>query len=60
MTAEPVDLEALAAPLRGVVAALDAGGLAAGPLARAYLAGALAALDAAAGGPSIPRPDLTQ
>lgn len=60
MNTEPVDLAALAAPTRALCAALDAGELTAGPLARAYLAGVLAALDAAAGGPSIPPPDLTQ
>lgn len=52
----PVDLEALAAPLRALVAAIDAGELTAGPVARAYLAGALAALDAVATGLAVPPP----
>ena len=57
MTADAVDLEALAAPLRALVVSLDAGELTAGPLARAHLAGALAALEAAALGEPVPLPN---
>ena len=51
--------EELAQPLRALVATLDAGSITAGPVARAYLAGALAALEAAAGNtPTVALPDL--
>ena len=51
--------EALAEPLRALVAILDAGSITAGPIARAYLAGALAALEAVAGNaPTVALPDL--
>lgn len=55
---EPVDLDAMAAPLRRLVAAIEAGELAAGPAARSYLAGALAALDALRTGGPIEPPHL--
>lgn len=48
----------LAGPLRALVGAVDAGEVAAGAVARAYLAGALAALDALAEGRSVRPPDL--
>ena len=60
MTPEPVDLDALAAPLRRLVAAIEAGELVAGPAARSFLAGALAALDAARTGGAIEPPDLNR
>ena len=56
---EPVDLEALAAPLRALLDAIEAGELTAGPLARSYLAGAVAALEAAASGAVLEPPNLT-
>lgn len=55
-----VELAALAKPLRALVAELEAGRLTAGPLAVAYLAGALAAIDAAGIGGPVVLPDLSQ
>lgn len=59
MTTEPVDLDALAAPLRVVVDAIEAGEMGAGVIARAYLAGALAALEAARTGDPVAMPTDT-
>lgn len=58
MTSTP-DLEALAAPLRKLVDKIEAGEIAAGALVRAYLAGALAALDAARTGDAVAMPTDT-
>lgn len=54
---EHLDPDTLAAPLRALVVAIDAGELAAGVTARAYLAGALAALDAISAGEPVALPE---
>jgi hypothetical protein len=53
--AEPATL---AAPLRLLAERIDSGEITAGPIARAYLAGALAALDALDGRRGVELPDL--
>ena len=60
MTREPAALGARAEPLRRIVAAIERGELVAGPAARSFLAGALAALDSARPGGAIEPPDLNR
>lgn len=56
---EPVPSGALAVPLRAVIEAVEAGDLSAGASARSFLAGALAALEAASEAGAVDPPTDT-